>query len=570
MFFGSSLRRLAHLVRVIVRHALAHALMLAGNRWPRLGPYLPVARLSGPERLRTTVEDMGGTFIKFGQMLALQPDILPLEYCNALFNLLDRVAPFPFTHVEQTFVEEFGKSPAEIFEFIELEPIATASIGQVHVAGLNGRKVAVKVQRPNVESDFKGDIRLMTFIVHLVQRLHLRMFYWLIEPTSEFIAWTSEELDYRREARYIQQHRRNTEDNPRQRVPEIFSAYVSHRTLVVEFIEGLNLLDYLRALEMADELTIHRLKAKGFEADKFVYNILENFLGDAYRFGMFHADLHPANLIILPDNVVGYVDFGITGMLSRYSRANIVSLTMALGRGDLEAMCVAFFKVSTVNEESDLEGFRRGLQELAKDWYEGNGNSRRMKKNATHVMLDMLMLSRRTGIYPERDVVKYIRSAIAIDGLITRVAPAFDLGRHLDLICHHHLKWHARKAAFSYSTMAVWASSGASLMTDGMLRASQALNRFVAGEMKAYTEIPDVPAAAEDKHRNLVLRIASLLFVGLTLLTVGTGTAKSAAGWFTPEFILIAMIAAMVAREFAGSLKGRVAPGRLRATNRGY
>jgi ubiquinone biosynthesis protein len=567
MFFGSSIRRLAHLVHVIVRHTLAHALMFAATRWPRLERHFAITKISGPDRLRAMVEDMGGTFIKFGQMLALQPDILPVEYCNALFNLLDRVAPFPFAHVEQTFVKEFGKSPHEIFDHIEIEPIATASIGQVHIARLHGEKVAVKVQRPNVETDFNGDIRLMTTFIRLIQRLHLRIFYWLIEPTNEFIAWTSEELDYRREARYMEQQRRIAQGNPHERVPKVFADYVSHQTLVVEFIEGLNLLDYLRAKKTGDEFTIKRLQAKGFDPDQFVYNILENFLSDAYRFGMFHADLHPANLMILPDSVVGYVDFGITGMLSRYSRQNIVSLTMALGRGDLEAMCAAFFKISTVNEDSDVEGFRQGLRELAKDWYETVGNSRRMKKNATIVMLDMLMLSRETGIYPERDVVKYIRSAIAIDGLITRVAPDFDLGRHLELICNRHLKWHARSAVFSYSTMAAWASSGSSLMTDGVLRAFEALNHLAAGQMNAYTELPSVTNASEDKLRHLPLRIASLLFVGLTLLTVGSETAKSNTGWFTPEFILIAIVGAMFAIQFAGARGVKVAPGSLRNTD---
>jgi predicted unusual protein kinase regulating ubiquinone biosynthesis (AarF/ABC1/UbiB family) len=551
MFFGSSIRRLAHLVNVIVRHVLAHALTFAVNRWPRLERYLAVTKLSGPERLRTMVEDMGGTFIKFGQMLALQPDILPVEYCNALFNLLDRVAPFSFAHVEQTFVTEFGKSPREIFDDIEVEPVATASIGQVHVARLNGRKVAVKVQRPNVDADFNGDIRLMTLFIRLIQRLHLRMFYWLVEPTSEFVTWTSEELDYRREARYMEQQRRIARGNPHERVPEVFADYVSRRTLVVEFIDGLNLLDYLRALKTGDEFTIRRLEAKGFDPDQFVYHILENFLSDAYRFGMFHADLQPANLMILPDSVVGYVDFGITGMLSRYSRQNIVSLTMALGGGDLEAMCAAFFKISTVNEESDVEGFRHGMRQLNKEWYETVGNSRRLKKNATLVMLDMLMLSRETGIYPERDVVKYIRSAIAIDGLITRVAPEFDLGRHLELICNRHLKWHARSAVFSYSTMAAWASSSSSLMTDGAIRAWQAISNLASGQMRAYTDIPSV--TSEDKHRELPLRITSLLLVGLTLLTIGSDTAKSNTGWFTPEFILIAIVAAMLVSQFAGS-----------------
>jgi ubiquinone biosynthesis protein len=540
MIFRSSARRLAHLLAVIVRHGLAHALALAAGRWPRLAGRLPVARLSAPERFRTLIEDMGGTFIKFGQMLALQPDILPLKYCNALFNLLDRVAPFPFAHVEQTFLEEFGETPREIFDCIDPEPIATASIGQVHVARLNGCKVAVKVRRPNVEADFNGDIRLMTATIRLIRRLRLRMFYWLIEPTSEFVAWTSEELDYRREARYMEQHRLNASRNPREHVPDVFADYVSRRTLVVEFIEGLNVLDYLRAMEAGDELTIRRLKDKGFEPSQFVSNILENFLGDAYRFGMFHADLHPANLMILPDNIVGYIDFGITGMLSRYSRQNIVSLTMALGRGDLEGMCAAFFKISTVKAESDVEGFRRGMRKLDEGWYETRGSTRCLKKNATLVMLDMLMLSRQTGIYPERDVVKYIRSAIAIDGLITRVAPEFDLGRQLELICDRHLKWHARRTVFTYETILTWATAGGHLMQDGAFRAAHAISRIASGEMQAHTEVERGKKVSEVELRQRALRLATVVFVVSALVGVTGESTGPGINLFTAEVIFVA------------------------------
>jgi ubiquinone biosynthesis protein len=546
MVFRSSIRRLLHLASVIVRHGLAQALTLSGNRWPMLARHFAVTRLSGPERLRAIIEDMGGTFIKFGQMLALQPDILPVEYCNALFSLLDRVTPFPFAHVEQTFMREFGRSPREIFDFIEREPIATASIGQVHVAQLDGRKVAVKVQRPDVESEFNGDIRLMKATIRAIQRFHLKMFYWLIEPTSEFVTWTNEELDYRREARYMEQHRRNVRNNSYECVPEVISNYVSRRTLVVEFIDGVNLLDYLRAIEIGDELTTRKLKAKGFEAGQFIYNVLENFLGDAYRFGMFHADLHPANLIILPNNAVGYIDFGITGMLSRYSRGNIVALTMALGRGDLEGMCAAFFKISTVNAESDVEGFRRGMRKLDQEWYETHGVSRRLKKNATLVMLDMLMLSRETGIYPERDVVKYIRSAIAIDGLINRVAPEFDLGRHLDLICNRHLKWHARSAVFTYETMLSWATAGGHLMQDGPFRAAHAITRIADGEMVSHQEAERVKKGSEAELRHRALRLATLVFVVSGLVTVtGQGT-QLGMNLFTVEVIFVATVVMML------------------------
>jgi ubiquinone biosynthesis protein len=548
MKLGSSTRRLARLAAVAAKHALAHALVLASGRRTLLARLLRVRPLAGPERLRVAVEEMGGSFIKFGQMLALQPDILPVEYCNALFSLLDRVAPFPFEEVERTFEEEFGRAPGEVFDYVEREPLATASIGQVHLARLGGRKVVLKVRRPNVESDFTGDIKLMQATIGLVRRLRLRFLYWMVEPTAEFVAWTADELDYRREARYMEQQRRNASRNPREYVPEVFWDYVSRRTLVVEFMEGVNLLDYLRAAGAGDEVMLARLRGMGYDPDRFVYNILENFLGDANTFGMFHADLHPANLIILPDNVVGYIDFGITGVLSHYSRRNVVSLTMALGRGDLEAMCAAFFKISTVGDGSDVEGFRQGMGLLARDWYEWRGRARVLTKNATLVMLDMLRLSRQTGIFPERDVVKYIRSAIAIDGLITRVAPGFNLGRHLELICRQQLARQARKSLLTYNSLLNWASSNGHMAEDGVIRAATFLQKVAAGEMRASAEVNETRAARDDGARRRAVQLGAMLLVASLLIT-GTGDeARLGVNLFTAASLFAASAALMLWR----------------------
>src|SRR5919206_1702714 len=153
MTFWLSLRRLAHITFVITRHVLTHAMSFLAQRRKgakffsrfSFAPLHLCARkvlgpaLSGPQRLRAALEDLGGSFIKFGQMLALQPDILSLEYCNGLFDLLDRITPFNYADVEQIFVEEVGKTPTKIFDSFEPLPIATASIGQVHVAYLGGR-----------------------------------------------------------------------------------------------------------------------------------------------------------------------------------------------------------------------------------------------------------------------------------------------------------------------------------------------------------------------------------------------------------------------------------------------
>ena len=534
----ANLRRLVWLVRVAVLHGLAHVLGPRLLRWPRLARLLPEVGLSKPERVRVLLEDLGGTFIKFGQMLALQTDVIPFEYCHALSRLLDRVAPFGFDEVRHTFVEELGAEPAQLFEAFDVEPIATASIGQVHVAYLDGRKLAVKVQRPNVKTEFAGDIRLMTTMVRLIRALRIKPIYWMIEPLSEFIGWTAEELDYRNEARYMDQLRLNARENPVERIPEVLWRYTTRRTLVMEFFEGSTLLGYLRARETGDETTVRRLELIGFEPQRFARNIIENFLGDAFRYGLFHADLHPANLMILPDNVVGYIDFGITGVLSHYSRRHLINLTLSYTQGDLDGMCEAFFKVTAMDESSDPEGFRAGLLAMSDQWYDYRGRERRLRKNFTLVMLDMLLLSRATGIWPERDVIKYIRSAIAIDGLITRFAPGFDIGAYLAAVCDRYLREEGWQQLISYDRMVQWAASAGHLADDGGARAARFLERVTARERRRVgvgRPATRPPAAAER-----AFRFASVTFGVALLVTVTGQPAVFGLNLFTAELVIAA------------------------------
>jgi ubiquinone biosynthesis protein len=533
----ANLRRFAWLVRVSILHGLAHTLGPRLVRWPRLAGLLPEVGLPAPERLRVVLETLGGTFIKFGQMLALQTDVIPFAYCHALSRLLDRVAPFGIAEVEQTFLEEVGAAPSEVFEVFETEPIATASIGQVHVAYLAGRKLAVKVQRPNVKTDFAGDIRLMRTMVRVIRALKIKSVYWMIEPLSEFIGWTAEELDYRNEARYMEQLRINARDNLVERVPEVLWRYTTPRTLVMEFFEGSTLLGYLRARETGDETTIRRLELAGFEPQRFARNVIENFLGDAFRHGLFHADLHPANLMILPDNVVGYIDFGITGVLSHYSRRHLINLTLSYTQGDLDGMCAAFFKVTAMDANSDPEGFRTGLLKMSDQWYDYRGRERRLRKNFTLVMLDMLLLSRATGIWPERDVIKYIRSAIAIDGLITRFAPGFDIGGYLAAVCDRYLRQEGLQQLVSYDRVVEWSAAAGHLAGDGGARAVRFLERATSRESrKRWPAGP--PPSRSPAPAERAFRYASVTFGAAVLITVTGEPAVLGLNLFTAELLI--------------------------------
>ena len=511
------LRRLGAIAGILLRHALGYAVgaCCARSSWleRRFRP------LSGPQRLRVLFEDLGGTYIKFGQVLALQPDILSLRYCNELFDLLDNVPPFDLAQVEGLIIEELGQPPAELFDSFESQPLATASIGQVHVAYLDGLKLAVKVQRPNVERDFLGDIRIMMGAIRLIRGLRLQRLYWAIEPMSEFANWTYEEMDYRHEARYMKQLRANAGANAVERVPLILEKYSTSRVLVCEFLEGMTLLDHLRDLEANDRAGIDRLKNDGFRPDQFARNIIDNFLRDTFEHGLFHADLHPANLLILPGNTIGYVDFGITCVLSHFSRWELIAMTLAYTRADIDGMCASFFKISSLSPSAEPERFRQGLLKLKDEWYERRGDQWHLRRNFTLVMLDMLRLSRRTGVWPQRDVVKYIRSSIAIDGLITRFAPKFDVGKYLGTTCERHLKTQMKLSMFNYSSLMDLLDSSRNLLRDGGHRASQVLQQVATADTS--NGMDQEPAHSGTVQRHRVARLAVIVFAisGLAMAT---------------------------------------------------
>ena len=432
--------------------------------------------LSGPKRLKLCLEQLGGSFVKFGQLLALQPDILPMPYCKELYNLLDRVKPIPFDEMREVFRAEIKDEISSVFESFDKSSIASGSIGQVYKATYRGRKVAVKIQRPDTISGFERDIRLMKTCAWFIETLNLKPIEWMVPPLTEFAEWTLEELDFRIEARYMQQMRQNSRHNENERIPGIVSRLTTRRILVIEFLDGVTLLDHMRRMNSTDYEHEEFLREIEFDPDQFATNIIDNFLGDSFNHGVFHSDLHPANLMVLGKgsrkglNSVGYLDFGIVGVISPFSRKNLVSITLAYARRDLESLCESFFEVSSMTKESRPDLFRSGIQELAQRWYQGSEDDPKLKTTTTIVMLDMLKLSRQAKIWPQRDVIKYIRSAIAIDGLIRQFAPEFDVGGYLAKSCKKYLASHARKQLFSHDSLINWASSTTELAKNGAFR----------------------------------------------------------------------------------------------------
>src|SRR3989344_2139876 len=276
--------------------------------------------------LRNFFEEAGGAFIKFGQLLALRVDVLPKEYSLEMINLFDNVKPFPYEDVELTFLQELGATPQKIFKDFQKAPFASASFGQVHGAKLeNDHIVAVKILRPGIAGKVNVDffiIDIFAFFADLFFKIEALP--WK-EFAKEFKKWTKKELDYRIEAENIQKMHRNTSVNKNIVMPNVYLHLSTKKILVDDYIEGIPLSRALRGLKDG-RLTPEKLKKMGIDIKKIPSIFTQELLRECFMDDIFHADPHPGNILLLKNNKIALLDFGIVGEPVSYNKASFVKL----------------------------------------------------------------------------------------------------------------------------------------------------------------------------------------------------------------------------------------------------
>jgi ubiquinone biosynthesis protein len=310
-----SLSRLSEIAQVMVRHGFGY--FLEAHKLTDLLPgrssetRLAAANVDGSsargQHLRDLLDELGPTFVKFGQLLSTRPDVVPPDIIAELRGLQDDVRPFPFEQAERVIVEELGNSIDRLFLEFEREPVAAASIGQVHRAILpNGKRVAVKVQRPGAPRQIEADLVLLYQAARLVkERVHALDFIDAHALIDEFARQIRQELDYRLEGRNAQTFHRNFAGDPHVHVPKVFWTYTRTRVLTLEWLEGTQLAD------------VDRLPLSLEERRDLAYRVAETWMAMIFRHGFFHGDPHPANILILEEaGTIGLVDFGAVGKLT--------------------------------------------------------------------------------------------------------------------------------------------------------------------------------------------------------------------------------------------------------------
>jgi ubiquinone biosynthesis protein len=297
---------------LLVLRSLGGFLVWLGGRWFHgRPPAIEMARA-----LRARLEALGGLWIKLGQLVAMRRDLLPNDFCNELGRLQDRAAGFPGEVSKRIIEDDLGVSTEELFDDFEQTPFAAASIGQLHRARLKrgGALVAIKVQRPFIRAVIEHDLALVRTLCHALHNLGIaRNFHWR-DLTRELSGAIREELDYRLEAASIDRMRRLLKDHGVS-APQVFPEFSTERVLVMEFVHGVLMSDFIALRERDTEAATEWLEANQIDPEKVGRKLHISLLRQMLEDNLFHGDLHPGNILLLRKSGVALIDFGSIGTL---------------------------------------------------------------------------------------------------------------------------------------------------------------------------------------------------------------------------------------------------------------
>jgi ubiquinone biosynthesis protein len=370
-------------------------------------------RLSQPQRLRMAMEELGPTFIKFGQLLSTRPDVVPKPYVDEFRKLQDEVPALPAEDIKRQIQRQLGHPVEEICAAFSDEALAAASIAQVHQARLrSGEEVVFKVRRPGIARTVETDIDILMGLAHLVeQHVPEVALYDPVGLVKEFRRTIRREMDFLREGHTIERFATNFADDPTVYVPKVYWQHSGETILTLEYIPGIKISDF------------RELTARGFDLKELARRGATAFLRQVLDFGVFHGDPHPGNVFVLPDHVICMLDYGMVGRLSPELKQQLIDLLEALLHRDVERIIAQLLYSGELTDDADLKSLRRDLHEFIEDYYDILLQDLRVGR----LLTDFIEILTQHRIRFPADFVLLAKALVAMEGLGRQLDPEFNM-----------------------------------------------------------------------------------------------------------------------------------------------
>jgi len=376
-------------------------------------PEVRIGRLSKPQGLRMAFEELGPTYIKLGQILSTRPDLIPMEFIQELSKLQDNVPAFPFEQVRKVIDSEFGQPSEDVFDQLDEEPLASASIGQVHRAVLkDGEAVAVKFQRPGIRKIIEVDLEIMLHLATLAER-HIEelALHRPVKIVEEFARTLEKEIDYKTEATNMERAASQFLDDPNVYIPKVYRETTTSRVLTTEYIDGIKISN------------VEALEAAGLDPKVITARGADLVLKQVFDHGFFHADPHPGNIFVLPENVICMLDFGMAGIVDRQTRDDFVDLVESIVNQNEVRASQVLLKLTYREEEPD----RRLLEREVADFM-GRHLYQPLKDIELGKLLHQLLeLATSFRLRIPADIFLMIKALGTVEGVALMLDPEFNM-----------------------------------------------------------------------------------------------------------------------------------------------
>lgn len=477
----------------------------------------------GPRGLRTLLERLGPTYIKIGQFLALRPDLIPQEYCDELLGLTDRVHSFAWPQAREILTQELARDPLEVFTHINTVPHGAGALAQTHLARLkSGDEVVIKILRPGIREQVERDLSRLQVLARLLAISGADLIVSPAELVRELRTWLRQEVDLTRELDNLTRLRELAGEKSRDRFPRPYPQWSGPSVLVQEYLEGVPLSDLLAVIRSDREEDRRRVEQLGVDGNHLARSLFHSCLTQIFEYRFFHADLHPGNLLVLPDNRIGFVDFGLCDHLDMKVREGQTRYFAAVFGGDSDEIFNAAMEVLEPGDETDIEAFRREFFEETSVWTARGKEAFKAAKAGGRSptgqwLVRILRSARRHRLHVPPRILSMYRAILTAESVASRLGDQFD-ARQVGRDFFAALQIREGLRPMSPEEVQSMALNMVAFMKKSPAQVQQLLTELAEGRFNVNTTVHDSSKKNLMSNRRTRLIASSILALGVAVL----------------------------------------------------